>query len=665
MKKTEISSEEIEVIRNSAPYREFVKAHPDASPEKFIEEQIKDLQGYLFKKKYNRALTPLQHYLSLGSARRQELLAEWGASASAVADNVRTDEAPNSPAEEKNMTDREKTEEKSSAEHPLPAEHNNQKEKEKAPRQEIRRYLKMDPAELLVNAFDYVVDDKGYILAADKPMVLRLWNNEKFRTGWDNFIQKVENAEIALPRSKLYTAAVAYICERLGREQAPKEHLQADRLIDFSTDRLLKDLAENIPELARDKDGNTPENRQRIVDFMRFTESGKKSREAIRNKDWDFLRKEYIRFPKVPTQILFNIYQNQLQKEQNDEHFNYLLEKFTADSDDKERLLVLLKAVYKDDAGHGGDRAEMLRRIILMRFEDIRRGKWKISNDDELKAIEDFIRAEKERNADFAAKLEINQAIANYKKKKAEKPVPEEAEDTAAVIVREGIAAKGDESPQAAKPVSTECTEAAAEAETTGKPEHLSTEEKAETKAVKTASEASDAHESSDDQATAVWQKKTVLSWKKWAQKNDKTVAEYVPEEDPQALGIKIYKDEAAQKAEQAETDILYKNPKEIVVTGKTDVSLFENIVAEAKKNSPEIKFGEIKSPDFKAKLWLACLRDKDIKIIDAPKIKDLQGADPAIVEEIKKIKAERYKHYTETKNKKDKTVPMPQRDGR
>ena len=98
MKKTEISSEEIEVIRNSAPYREFVKAHPDASPEKFIEEQIKDLQGYLFKKKYNRALTPLQHYLSLGSARRQELLAEWGASASAVADNVRTDEAPNSPA---------------------------------------------------------------------------------------------------------------------------------------------------------------------------------------------------------------------------------------------------------------------------------------------------------------------------------------------------------------------------------------------------------------------------------------------------------------------------------------------------------------------------------------------------------------------------------------
>ena len=459
MEKTEISSEEIEVIRNSAPYREFVRAHPDASPEKFIEEHIKDLQGYLFKKKYNRALTPLQHYLSLGTARRQELLAEWGASAPAVADNVRTDEAPNSPAEEKNVTDREKTEEKSRNEQPQPGEHNNPKEEEKAPRQEIRRYLKMDPAELLVNAFDYDVDDKGYILAADKPMVLQLWKNEKFRAEWDKFIQKVENAEIALPRSKLYTAAVAYICERLGREQAPKEHLQADRLIDFSTDRLFKDLAENIPELARDKDGKTPENRQRIVDFMRFTESGKKSREAIKNKDWDFLRKEYIRFPKVPTQILFNIYQTQLQKEQNDERFDSLLEKFTAYADDKERLLVLLKAVYKDDAGYDGDRAEMLRRLILMRFEDIRRGKWKISNDDELKAIEDFIRAEKERNADFAAKLEINRAIVNYKKKKAEKPVPEKAEDTAAVIVREGVAAKGDESPQAAKPASTERTE--------------------------------------------------------------------------------------------------------------------------------------------------------------------------------------------------------------
>ena len=79
MEKTEISSEEIEVIRNSAPYREFVRAHPDASPEKFIEEHIKDLQGYLFKKKYNRALTPLQHYLSLGTARRQELLAVYAA----------------------------------------------------------------------------------------------------------------------------------------------------------------------------------------------------------------------------------------------------------------------------------------------------------------------------------------------------------------------------------------------------------------------------------------------------------------------------------------------------------------------------------------------------------------------------------------------------------
>ena len=87
MEKTEISSEEIEVIRNSAPYREFVRAHPDASPEKFIEEHIKDLQGYLFKKKYNRALTPLQHYLSLGTARRQELLAEWGASATTAALN--------------------------------------------------------------------------------------------------------------------------------------------------------------------------------------------------------------------------------------------------------------------------------------------------------------------------------------------------------------------------------------------------------------------------------------------------------------------------------------------------------------------------------------------------------------------------------------------------
>lgn len=700
MEKMELSPEESEIIRRSVPYQEFVKAHPDASVESFIEDRVKDIKGFLFAKRFNKSLTPLQHYLKLGTIQHQEMFREWGIDVSAIAENINTatlatelqdtenvlpehsktiednQNLPKSEVEETQNTSSTTKDEISSEimqetihEQENVDEQNVSVAKETFSDKDFNRYMRMDIAELMVNSFDYTVDEQGYIFAADKPLVLQLWKNEEFREKWTQFLSDVENKNIALPSSKLYTSALEYVRERLALKEAQiTNYLHSDRPINFSTDTFFAELAAHIPELKKDFDtsadkespekGNTKKQRQKIVDFLRFMESGKVSREAIKNKDWDFLRKEYIRFPKVPTPVLFQIYENQLKKDANDDQIDYLLKKFTAHAANKDNLPILLKAIYKDNSP--SDRTEMLQRIILMRFDNLHKGKWHIKNDEELKIIEDFIASEKERDSAFCEKLELYRVIEKYKKEKSEKNQEEQA--TSSLIIHEGPSIESAKPnihiPSAApdkheeKKQSTDTP--SSEKQVTDNESTLPDNNIKEKEDIKPVIEKEE--EKTAENASVLWQKKTVISWKKWAQKNDKSVKEYIPDDNPLSLGLKIYKNDAQQDNDLPETDILYKNPKEIIVTGKTDISLFENIVAEAKKTCSEIKFGEINSPDFKAKLWLACLRDPEIKIIDAPKIRDLQGADENIIAEIKKIKKERAQY----RQKKDKRINQP-----
>lgn len=92
--------------------------------------------------------------------------------------------------------------------------------------------------------------------------------------------------------------------------------------------------------------------------------------------------------------------------------------------------------------------------------------------------------------------------------------------------------------------------------------------------------------------------------------------------EQTEGLEFDIYKTDEDRKNKTPSTHIHYKNPNNVVVGGKDggvpDYEDLYRLVEDAKRNGKSINFEHIKTPEFAAKLKLAC-EELDVKYQNAP----------------------------------------------
>lgn len=415
-------------------------------------------------------------------------------------------------------------------------------------------------------------------------------------------------------------------------DSSPKK--KSEQMFGFEKNENFSALAENIPSLKKGLENSSLDGldessdefkknfaqRQKIADYISFMESGKKSQEAIQQKDWKFLEREYRFFPKIPTDVLFKIYNKHLERHKNPDN----------------------------------ERTEMLQRVIRYRLENIKNGKQKIADENELKSISDFISAEKSRYPDFAQSIdEILQDITtDYQKSKAEKE--KEAEDKR--LEKERLAKEAAEKKQEEERLKTETenqeTEEPVIVINQGKPLSEPSQNKNEEpeKEVpktsqnntetdkKTSEDKPKETEKGTSQETLLppfnWREETKKDWQEYAEKHEKK-AEIT--DTPEKVIVKIFANEEKAKVNVSEAAITYDGPNKVTLSGYNeeipDLSIFENLIASSKKIGSKIKFGEIRDADFSAKLMIACLRNPDVEMVNAPKIEDLKGLSPKVKE--------------------------------
>lgn len=127
------------------------------------------------------------------------------------------------------------------------------------------------------------------------------------------------------------------------------------------------------------------------------------------------------------------------------------------------------------------------------------------------------------------------------------------------------------------------------------------------------------------------WKESTLKEWQNWAEKNNKVLAAYDDAEHKGNLSFRIYASKEDQEKDNFEADFSYSGPHNVTLKGKDGQvpadEYFDELVAKLKTaNGPQIEFGDIKSDEFKAKLLAACLRDKDIIVINGPNAKEVSG---------------------------------------
>lgn len=377
------------------------------------------------------------------------------------------------------------------------------------------------------------------------------------------------------------------------------DYIRSDRFRNFDKDKTMRLFAKNIPDIAEELEmpGHLApkirtEQRQRLADYVRFMESGRKSRELIEKGDWKALSEAFEHFPRMKTEAIIELYKTAEEK-----------------NPDSERL-------------------HMMSRIFIYRLYDIDDGKWELKNSRELDALESFIKESYDtpETDDLAArilgKISAAREMLNNKFKKKGPPLIIDEEIAQEDTVQEKRSEKQEDKQetengndeQEVSPKKDDIKKEIPEVKTSSESTKKTTEEKKQESA------------SAKNEEEKGWQKETFDNWKTWAKDNHKWIKSYEPETAPQDLAFKIYPNREEADKGNYEADIHYKESNHMVVKGKPSNEVFDGIVAMAKKNGNQITFGNIKSDEFKARLLLACLKDSEIEIINAPKIEDLQN---------------------------------------
>lgn len=589
------TDDEITLIEASAPYQDFVKAHPEAGTEDFIKGRIEASRAFGIARKYNKKLEPMTYFGGMKEIQRRQMLGEWLANP------------------------------------------------------EIPLYTQ---PESKVETIDKD-NNENTAVSAEKPVIKE-----------DTVIAKPEMTEDTMKPEPQTSEKGA----QRSRGKNPDAALKSDRRINFKSDETFLAFMENLPgfkedfeasaldglETSTDEYRQNLEKRQKIVDYFRFMEGGKKSREAIQSKNWEFLDREYKNFPKAPNNILFSIYNGNLDK----------------------------------NGPENTPRSERLQRTIIYRFEDMQSGKWRIGKDEELKEIEDFIKTVSEKNPEFAEALSAaaQRIIADYKARKAERDAyikqrqeeaarksreqaealklleenkvseqSKEGEDTKIETISKPVIKENNDKEdiivtfnQILEETAVNHQEKTDDEKKEKKQENIiinqdvpaveneikSEEQKEEISKPHQEPVVKEAEEKKEEIKTSAWEDEIERGWKEYGEKHYKKVD---VAKEPGKVVVNVFEDEDKVKTQSPEAKIIYDGPDKISVGGRgddiPDLSIFENIVAQSKKVSTKFRFGNIKDAEFKAKLMIACLRDAEIKIINGPSEEELKDIKPELKE--------------------------------
>ena len=405
--------------------------------------------------------------------------------------------------------------------------------------------------------------------------------------------------------------------QKAWRKVDKHHYIASDRYLDLEKNVTFLKFVKNIPDIKAEMELPNTEaldavrrnQRQKIVDFVRFMESGKSSRQAIEEKNWQLLKQNFDGFPKMPIEFIAKIY-------------NSTKPQKTDDSQNKKN-----------------ERYELIKRILTYRLDDICSGAWKPQLS-EILFLETFL---KDANLDVDLVQETLDILKDMKKEAQSAPVKEEPEQS--IVSDEKTDEKTDDEKSEKTGVTTINfirDENASQKENVLKIDQVEDDDEnkvsndenlaltTNVQDTQATAKPQDLQAEKDTPAKPLnWQEKTLTDWQEWGKQNHKIVQEYQPSEKT-SLAFKIYENASKVKNDEFEADITYRQENDMVVKGKDgnvpSDEIFAAIVAQAKKNGPEIRFGDIQDDVFKAKLMLACLNDKDIKILNPPKLSELSN---------------------------------------
>lgn len=471
--------------------------------------------------------------------------------------------------------------------------------------------------------------DNGLILE-------KLHKSQKFQEYCQEQADRFLKRRIALTQKDFESVKLLWLYGNLELDEiliikdriADDDYIRSDRFRDFDKDKTFRLFAENIPDIAKELE--TPDHldpqirmrqRQRLTDCVRFMESGRKSKESIEKGDWKALSEAFEKFPRMKSEAIIDLYKTEKEK-----------------NPDSERL-------------------HMLSRVFIYRLHDIDDGKWELKETSELDAIESFIK----ENYNTPEADEIISRIME-KISKTRETLDNKSEKKAQPLIIDEETAQED-TVQKKRSEKQESKQETGNGNDGREPSSPKDDIKDEIPEVKTSSEATKktAGETEQESAPAKneetknWQEKTLSEWKNWAKDNHKRIETYEPETAPKNLAFKIYSNREEADKDNYEADIHYKESNHMVVKGKPGNEVFDGIVAMAKKNSNKITFGNIKSDEFKARLLLACLKDREIEAINAPKIEDLQNIPEDLKEALKNLSTSKTHELKEKVQKLDK----------
>lgn len=480
--------------------------------------------------------------------------------------------------------------------------------------------------------------DNGLILE-------KLHKSQKFQEYCQEQADRFLKRRIALTQKDFESVKLLWLYGNLELDEiliikdriADDDYIRSDRFRDFDKDKTMRLFAKNIPDIQEELEvpGHLGprirmNQRQRLVDFVRFMESGRKSKELIEKGDWKALAEAFEYFPRTKTEAIIELYK-------------------TAEGKNPD-----------------SERSQMMARIFICRLYDIDDGKWELKNSGELDALEAFIKESyKAPESDelisrILAKISQARETLNNKSKKKAQPLIIDEEITQEDTTQKKLTEKQEDKQEEIQETKSGNDEQQASPQNDNTNKDAPKVNPAAETTKKTTEDTEQEVAPSKNQEEKSWQEETLNSWKDWAKGHHKRIETYEPETAPKDLAFKIYPSNKEADKENFEADIHYKEANHMVVKGKPGNEVFDGIVAMAKKNGNQITFGNIKSDEFKARLLLACLKDSEIEIINGPKIEDLQNIPEDLKEALNnqaKQKTGERKENTERPTK-DKNAP-------
>ena len=395
-------------------------------------------------------------------------------------------------------------------------------------------------------------------------------------------------------------------------------YIRSEHYVDFDNNKIIKSFVKNIPDINEEMnifrvegDENIRiQQRQRIVDFIRLANQEENTANLIEKNNWQPLIREFDGFPKMDARYITRRYDRI--KQYNAENPNKV--KSEAEAFYARILSYILNDICHDFRKSNLEEIEFLRTYLKTN---------KLESYDELVAetlnkldiLKQKYGQEKQPNylnVDFIEDENISEQKQEQQLSSDEKVQTEN---------------KSDEKMQTENEVDKIDSSEKNQVENINK-ENLDIKTKAEEKILPIVKEKEQEPDKDKENSIATsWQNKALTDWKDWGKNSNKIVQEY-KSEDKSLLAFKIYDNAEKAKADEFDADITYRKENDVTVKGyKGKIpsdDVFAAIVSQAKKNGQEIFFGNIKNNIFKAKLMLACLNDKDVKMVNQPKLSDL-----------------------------------------